>query len=210
MRLMDIYDTLLKFHGHQKWWPCRTGNKFEICVGAILTQNTNWGNVEKAIGNLIKAQAISAEKIVGIDIRKLQSLIKPSGFFRQKALRLKEFSRFVLTFGSIDNFLRNVTREELLNVKGIGPETADSILLYACEKPYFVIDAYTRRMFSSLDLIEDTDYEYIRNFFERRVPRDAQLYKEFHALIVKHAKTCCKGFLKDGCILESLNIRQKQ
>lgn len=210
MELMKLYNLLLKNHGHQSWWPCKTGNKFEICIGAILTQNTNWGNVEKAISNLVTANAIDPKKIAEMNIRKLQSLIKPSGFFRQKAKRLKEFSKFVLTFGTVEKFLKYVTRDELLNVKGIGHETADSILLYACGKPYFVVDAYTRRMFSSLGLIEDTDYEVIRNFFEERVPQDAQLYKEFHALIVKHAKTCCRGFLSDGCILESLNIRQKQ
>ena len=101
MKLIGIYDILLKAHGPQHWWPCRTGNKFEICIGAILTQNTNWGNVEKAIDNLIKAKCIDPKKIADMDARKLQALIKPSGFFRQKSQRLKEFSRFVLTSGTI-------------------------------------------------------------------------------------------------------------
>lgn len=204
MKLMKVYDTLLKYHGHQNWWPCKTGNKFEICIGAILTQNTSWSNVEKAIDNLINAQAISAEKIVDIDIRRLESLIRPSGFFRQKARRLKEFSIFVLAYGNMKKFLEKVTRDELLNVNGVGPETADSILLYACGKPYFVVDAYTRRMFSTLGLINSGDYEVIRKFFEGHVPRDMRLYKEFHALIVKHAKTCCRGFVTDICILRNL------
>ncbi len=202
--LMRIYDALLKRHGRQNWWPCKTGNTFEVCVGAILTQNTNWNNVEKAIGNLIKAKCIDARKIAAMDNGKLQSLIRPSGFFRQKAKRLKEFSHFVLSFGTMNNFIKDVTRGELLNVRGIGPETADSILLYACDKPYFVVDAYTRRMLSSLRLLNSEDYERIRNFFERNVPQDANLYKEFHALIVKHAKTCCRGFAGKDCFLRNL------
>ena len=202
--LMKIYGLLLRHHGPQYWWPCRTGNKFEICIGAILTQNTNWANVEKAISNLIDAKAIGPEKISRMNSRKLQSLIKSSGFFRQKARRLKEFSRFVLTFRDTGNFLRSVTRDQLLGVKGIGRETADSILLYACGKPYFVVDTYTRRMLSSLGLVNSEDYEGVRRLFEDNIPRDAGLYKEFHALIVKHAKTCCRGLVKDGCILMNL------
>lgn len=198
---MAIYDTLLKNHGPQNWWPCRTGNKFEICIGAILTQNTNWGNVEKAISNLIDAKAMRPEKIAKMDIRELQSLIRPSGFFRQKARRLKDFSAFVLTFGVMRNLLKNVTREQLLALNGIGPETADSILLYACERPYFVVDAYTRRVFTALGMINSEDYEHIRNYFESNLPKDTKLYNEYHALIVRHAKDCCRGFVRDGCIL---------
>ena len=199
---MKVYSLLLKNHGHQSWWPCRTGNKFEICIGAILTQNTNWSNAEKAIDNLIKADCIDEKRIVSMNITELESLIRPSGFYKQKAKRLKEFSIFILTHGSIKKFLKNVRRDELLAANGIGPETADSILLYACEKPFFVVDAYTRRMFSSLGRIKaDADYEDIRKFFEENIPSDVNLYKEFHALIVKHAKVCCRGFLKDGCIL---------
>ncbi len=204
MAVMGIYKRLMKQHGPQGWWPCRTGKKFEVCIGAILTQNTNWNNVEKALDNMIKADCISAEKIAAMGTRKLQSLIRPSGFYRQKARRLKEFSNFILGFGTLDNFLRKVTREELLNVKGIGPETADSILLYACGKPYFVVDAYTRRMFLSLGIIESEGYEQIRGFFEARLPRNAELYREFHALIVRHAKECCRGFLGGACILNRL------
>lgn len=203
MQPMKIYNTLLKHHGRQNWWPCKTGNKFEICIGAILTQNTNWDNVEKAISNLVDAKAISPGKIAKMDARRLQSLIRPSGFFRQKSRRLKDFSAFVLTFGTVRNFLENVAREQLLAVKGIGPETADSILLYACEKPYFVVDAYTRRMFTSLGMIDSEDYGHIRNYFESKLPKDAKLYNEFHALIVRHAKDCCRGFVRDGCILRN-------
>ena len=202
MKPMDIYGVLLKKHGYQKWWPCKTGNPFEICIGAILTQNTNWANVEKAIDNLIKEKCVDPKKIAEMDGRKLQALVRPSGFFRQKAQRLKEFSDFVLTFGGVENFLKNVTREGLLEINGVGHETADSILLYACGKPYFVVDAYTRRMFSALGIVkDDMGYEVIRNFFEENMEKDAKLYNEFHALIVRHSKDCCKGFVSGNCML---------
>jgi len=117
----------------------------------------------------------------------LERLVKPSGFYRQKAKRLKSFAKFVVDFDG--NFYKNVTRDELLAIKGIGRETADSILLYACSKPYFVVDAYTRRLFSRLGLIKGSeDYEKLRKMFEERLPKDAELYKEFHALVVEHEK----------------------
>ncbi len=199
---MKIYNLILKQHGHQNWWPSQTGSKFEVCIGAILTQNTNWSNVEKAIGNMIKEDCVSPEKISAMSIRRLESLVRPSGFFRQKARRLREFSKFVLRLGSMENFAKKVTREELLGINGIGPETADSILLYACGKPYFVVDAYTRRMFSAIGLIEpDAGYESVRSFFEKNLEKKTELYKEFHALIVKHSKKCCRGFVRGRCIL---------
>lgn len=186
---MKIYKELLKKHGKQNWWPTLTSNKFEICIGAILTQNTNWKNAEKALVNLIDANAINPEKIATMPIKMLERLIRPSGFFRQKAKRLKEFSRFVLSYGSFDKFLSDVTREELLSVKGIGNETADSILLYACEKPFFVVDSYTRRLLLKHRLIKGNEkYDDIRNFFESRLPKDVELYKQFHALIVVDGK----------------------
>ncbi len=208
MKVMEVYNTLLKHHGPQNWWPCRTGKKFEVCIGAILTQNTSWGNVEKALDNLVKMNCVDAAKIAEMDARSIERLVKPSGFFRQKARRLKGFSRFVLDFGSMKKFLRNVTREQLLSVNGIGPETADSILLYACGRPYFVVDAYTKRMFSALGIVGGEDYEQTRSFFESGIPRDAELYKEFHALIVRHAKECCRGFLKSDCVLNGLKHTQ--
>lgn len=202
--LMRIYNKLLNEYGPQKWWPTiDKDNKFEIIVGAILTQNTNWGNVERALDNLINARALSPEKIARMNIRKLENLVRPSGFYKQKARRLKEFSIFVTSFKSLDDFLRNVTRGELLSINGIGRETADSILLYACRKPFFVIDAYTRRVFSRLKLIDGKeDYDEIRGFFEERIPRDLNIYKEYHALIVRLAKTRCKNKPEcNGCIL---------
>jgi len=187
--LRMTYKELLKKHGKQNWWPSVTRKKFEICIGAILTQNTNWRNVEKAIANLIDVDAIDPVAILNMPTNKLEGLIRPSGFFRQKAKRLKEFSEFVLSYGSFEKFAKNVTREELLDVNGIGKETADSILLYACGKPYFVVDAYTRRLFSNLGLIKgDEEYDDIRQLFESKLPKNVELYKEFHALIVKHGK----------------------
>lgn len=188
--MKKLYKRLLRKHGRQKWWPTITGNKFEVCVGAILTQNTSWKNVEKALANLINEDAMSPEKITAMRMEKLQRLVRPSGFFRQKAKRLKEFSRFVLSFGSLERFLSDVTREELLDVKGIGEETADSMLLYACGKPYFVVDAYTRRLLADENVIRgDEKYDYVRNLFESSIDRDVELYKQFHALIVVDRKT---------------------
>jgi endonuclease-3 related protein len=184
-----IYKMLLKKYGHQNWWPMSgqfVPKQFEVCVGAILTQNTNWRNVEKALENLIKAKKVSAESMAKTSLPLLEKLIRPSGFYRQKARRLKEFSKFVCDF---DGFYKNVTREQLLAVKGIGRETADSILLYACNKPYFVVDAYTRRLLSEMKLISGKeDYDEIRKMFEKNLPTDVNTYKEFHALIVEHGK----------------------
>jgi len=187
--LVKIYKQLLQKYGEQNWWPTETKSRFEICVGAILTQNTSWKNVEKAIKNLIEADAINPEKIAGMPVRKLERLIRPSGFFRQKAKRLKVFSKFVLSYGSVDNFTKNVSREELLDVNGIGKETADSILLYACGRPCFVVDAYTRRLFSELGIIKGKEgYDEIKGMCENKLPKDVNMYKEFHALIVEHMK----------------------
>ena len=181
--MIKIYQKLLSNFGKQNWWPSITGSKFEIAVGAILTQNTNWQNVEKAIDNLIKNKVLSKDKIKKTDTRKLSALIKSSGYYNQKARKLKAFV----------SFSGDITRENLLKIWGIGPETADSILLYAYNKPYFVIDAYTKRIFSRLGLIETDDYEEIREFFEKNLPRDLKIYKEFHALIVKLGKIHCRN-----------------
>lgn len=190
MKVLQVYNDLLKDIGPQKWWPI-SGKfkppKFEVCVGAILTQNTNWKNVEKALQNLVGARKTSPESIGSCSLPVLEKLVKPSGFFRQKAKRLKEFSSFIISFGG--DFYKSVTREELLEIKGIGKETADSILLYACNRPFFVVDAYTRRLFSRLGIISDTEgYDDIKNLVEKSLPRDVEIYKEFHALIVQHEK----------------------
>ena len=181
--MIKIYQELLSNFGKQNWWPCRTGNRFEIIVGAILTQNTNWQNVEKAISNLIKNRVLSKAAIKKIDRKKLSLMIRPAGYYNQKAKKLKAFV----------NFSGKITRENLLAVWGIGPETADSILLYAYNKPYFVVDAYTKRIFSRLGLIKKDEYEEIREFFEKKLPKNSELYKEFHALIVNLGKTHCRN-----------------
>jgi len=195
MKILEIYDILLKHFGPQNWWP--TSNNFspkewEICVGAVLTQNTNWENVEKALRNMANSNCKDAETILRTEDKELEKIIRSSGFYKQKTKKLKSLAKNVFGFGGTENFLKNVTRDELLNIKGIGKETADSILLYACEKPFFVVDAYTKRIFSRLGLIQSEDYETIRDFFESNIPKDIELYKEFHALIVRLAKEHCK------------------
>ena len=188
--LLKEYEKLLKAYGPQAWWPMRRGfapKEWEVCVGAILTQNTNWRNVERALDNLIKNKVVTPEATLKTSAKKLELLVRPSGFYKQKAERLKALAKFVLGFGSFDNF-KKVERHELLKVKGIGPETCDSILLYACERPCFVIDAYTKRFVRSLGLKAAQDYESLRSYFEMRLPKDVTLYKEFHALIVEWGK----------------------
>lgn len=198
--MIKIYRNLFSYFGPQGWWPINgvydplkktfsDVEKFEIMAGAILTQNTSWGNVEKALDNLRKKDLLSPAKIAGFDLKTLEKLIHPSGFYRQKALRLKDFSKYIV---SKTPGLKNITREELLSVKGVGPETADSILLYAFEKPYFIADAYTRRFAARLGILKNGNYESTRAFFEKHLPKDAAIYKEFHALIVALAKRFCK------------------
>ncbi len=168
-------------------------------VGAILTQNTNWKNVEKAIFNLKQADALHAEAILDMDNARLRELIRPSGFFNQKADRLKLFCTFYLRHGK-ENGLKKLPnpRAELLAQKGIGPETADSILLYALQMPVFVVDAYTRRIFSRLGLISaDIDYTATQTLFMNHLPADVLLFNTYHALIVEHAKRHCR--VKPDC-----------
>ncbi|MBI4895272.1 MAG: endonuclease III domain-containing protein [Candidatus Aenigmarchaeota archaeon] len=228
-QLSDIYRTLFDKYKAQGWWPiiteqnkaigkekwiCKYGldtpnneeEAFEIAVGAILTQNTSWKNVEKALINLKSSENISTEKVSRMPIEELENLIKPSGFYKQKALRLKEFSKFVASFGSMKTFTEKITRKELLKQKGIGPETCDSILLYACRKKEFIIDAYTKRIFSRIGLLEkDVSYEVAKKFFEENTPRDLEIYNEYHALIVEHAKQFCnKKPICEKCPLNNL------
>ncbi len=196
MNLQDIHDTLLSAFGPQNWWPMDGGfdpKEWEVCIGAILTQNTNWKNVEKALDNLKKEGITSLEKMIGTNERKLAGLIKPSGYYNQKAKRLKEFSKIVNGYGGVKIFLEKIERDELLGMKGIGPETADSILLYAAGKPYFVIDAYTKRILSRMGTVKkEMCYEELREFFETNLQKDARLYNEYHALIVELGKNICK------------------
>jgi endonuclease III related protein len=178
-----LYRSLLAEFGPQHWWPAKT--QYEVVAGALLTQNTNWANVEKAIENLRAAGILSPEAVLGTPVPKLEALIRPCGFFRQKAVRLR-----LLTWKFVEIQARGTppTRDELLDVKGVGKETADSILLYAFGLPYFVIDAYTRRFCAHHRLFEGKGYDEYRSFFETSMPRDVQLYKEYHALIVAWGK----------------------
>jgi len=211
-QLKEIYDLLLKRFGPQDWWPGDT--PFEVIVGAILTQNTNWTNVEKAIINIKNADSLSPEKLHHIDITKLAALIRPAGYFNIKAKRLKNFLEWF--FENYDGELVNLEkvrtselREQLLSVKGIGPETADSILLYALNRPVFVVDAYTARVCARHQLIsEDADYHQIQETFESNLPSDIQLFNEYHALLVRTGKDYCKPTPKcEECPLNPLPHR---
>jgi endonuclease III related protein len=194
--LRDYYDTLLRAHGGQNWWPART--RFEVIVGAILTQNTSWTNVERAIVALRREKVLSVRSLEEIPEDVLAELIRSSGYFRQKARKLKAFVHFLRTNyqGSLDKMFRiptEVLREQLLAVHGIGPETADSILLYAGNHPVFVVDAYTRRLLQRHGHAEERDsYEEIRALFERSLPADPALFNEYHALIVHTGKHFCR------------------
>lgn len=190
--LLNIYERLLQAYGPQQWWPADT--PFEMMIGAILTQNTSWTNVEHAIAGLKAVGLLDAERIAACDETKLAEIIRPSGYFNQKAHRLKIFSNFYLEQGS-ESDLKCLPepRHALLSLHGIGPETADSMLLYALGTPIFVIDAYTRRIFARLGLSEmDDTYHTLQDFFQARLPTEIPLYQEYHALIVRHAKEHCR------------------
>jgi len=218
-QLKEIYDLLFERFGPQDWWPGDT--PFEVIVGAILTQNTNWTNVEKAINNLKNAKALTPDKLHLLDIKKLAELIQPAGYFNIKAKRLKNFLDWFFEnySGELKN-LENVStaelRQQLLSVKGIGPETADSILLYALNRPVFVVDAYTARICSRHHLIDDgadpsavssgpNRYHQIQEMFESNLPSDIQLFNEYHALLVHLGKDFCKPTPKcEECPLNGL------
>ena len=190
---MQIYEKLFEFYGPQHWWPAE--DKEEIIIGAILTQNTAWKNVEKAIQNLKAKNLCSLAAIFEIDIEELKDAIKPAGFFNQKSIYLKNISRFFKEEGGVEklsNFQTEKLRKKLLNVKGIGKETADSILLYAFQRPIFVIDAYTKRLAERHKLTEKLDYDSLQRLFTNSLPKDHQLFNEYHALIVKNAKEFCR------------------
>ena len=194
--LMEIYNLLYKAFGPQHWWPGET--PFEIAVGAILTQNTNWGNVEKAINNLKKQKSLNAKTLHNMADKKLALLIKPAGYYNIKTKRLKNFLDFFTNHykGSIEKMKtedKEALREKLLNINGIGPETADSILLYALEKPIFVIDAYTKRVLKRHNVVsEKADYYELQEIFHKNLPQDTTLFNEFHALFVKLGKDFCR------------------
>jgi endonuclease-3 related protein len=192
----EIFEKLYRFFGPQGWWPAES--PFEVCVGAILTQNANWKNVEKAIENLKKKNLLTPEALYQLSERELAELIKPSGFYNLKAKRLKNFLKFL--FENYQGDLKRmreenpeILRRKLLEVKGLGLETVDSILLYALDMPFFVVDAYTYRILFRHGLCpEETTYEELQNIFHANLERDIELYKEFHALLVACGKIFCK------------------
>lgn len=215
MDLRRLYDNLLAAYGPQGWWPLlshngsnptKTGSisgyhpgdfsfphddreRFEICLGAILTQNTAWVNVEKALRNLDALHAIDPARLLALHPATLKKAIRPAGYYNQKARKLKVFASFYTALNGA-----TPARDALLAVWGIGPETADSILLYAYKKPVFVIDTYTRRVLASLKLAKkEASYEELQSLFHRQLPADAVLYNEYHSLLVEHAKR-----VKDG------------
>jgi endonuclease-3 related protein len=229
-QLQKIYSVLLKEYGPQGWWPLlelhdsgagvqptKTGSVsgyhpgdysypktkeqvFEICCGAILTQNTGWPQVEKALLNLKKISILNPRGLLESNTDILKNAIKPAGYFNQKAKKLVLFTEFFMKLN------RAVpTREELLNLWGIGNETADSMLLYAFKVPVFVVDAYTKRIFSRIGLCKkDARYEEVQALFEKNLKKDLKVYQEYHALIVEHAKRCCGAKAKcEECGLKS-------
>jgi endonuclease III related protein len=202
MTFLKVHDVLLDHYGPQHWWPARTA--FEVMVGAVLTQNTAWTNVEKAMANLQAAGALAAEVILHAPHKRVAAWIRPAGYFNVKAKRLRNFCAWYVTRGG-ERKLRHLDsvalRQELLSINGVGPETADDILLYAFHRPIFVIDAYTRRLLSRLRLAAgDESYDALRSHIEEALERETRgrrelvpLFNEYHALIVRHAKDVCKA-----------------
>lgn len=205
--LISIYRRLYSRFGPQGWWPGRT--PFEVTIGAILTQNTAWTNVEKAIKNLKRKGLLNPKGIREITAQQLASLIRPSGYYNIKAKRVKNFLDFLFSKyrGNLKNMLKKNTynlRKELLNVKGIGQETADSILLYALNKPVFVVDAYTKKILLCLGLIERcATYNQIQDYFMNNLPKFSRLFNEFHALFVRLGKDFCRKSLCQLCPLKT-------
>jgi endonuclease-3 related protein len=201
-KLLAIYQVLYRTYGPQHWWP--GDSAFEMIVGALLTQNTAWVNVEKAIANLRRERLLTFSRLRRVPEAKLASLIRPSGYFNIKAKRLKHLLEFIRCryAGSLKKMFADdpqALRRKLLGVHGIGPETADCILLYAGEKPFFVVDAYTKRVFSRHGLISDnSEYHAVQKLFTANLPRDARMFNEYHALIVRLGKEYCKKE-RPGC-----------
>lgn len=201
--VIDLYTKLLDRFGPQGWWP--GDGPFETIVGAILTQNTTWTNAEKAIEALKTAKLLEPAALAAASEEKLGDLIRPAGYFRQKAGRLNGFAVWLMGTwdGSLDAMFAipvMTLREMLLACRGIGPETADSILLYAGNKPVFVIDAYTKRIVARVGLTRLEGYDELQRFFTRNLPVDVELYKEYHALLVALGKgNCAADLAKADC-----------
>lgn len=194
--LMNMYSRLFSFFGPQNWWPAET--PFEVMIGAILTQNTNWRNVEKAIENLKKEGLLSVSELYKIPEQMLAYLIRPAGYYKIKAKRVKNLISHIMENygGNVERFFSLDTgalRGVLLSIKGIGRETADSILLYAAKRPVFVVDAYTHRILKRHNIIwDEVSYEDMQELFMKNLPHDEALFNEFHALIVETGKHFCR------------------
>jgi endonuclease-3 related protein len=223
---LKVYLQLLKCFGRQGWWPvARNGSavakhfpgryklksdleKFEVCIGAILTQNTSWRNVDKALARLREEKVLAPWDIARLKVNKLAGLIRSSGYYNQKAARLKDFAAYVVKHyqGSLTKMFEKPVdelRRELLALKGIGPETADSMILYSANKPVFVVDAYTLRFVKRLGWLKKPDYYSTQKFFVENLPRKLEFYNEYHALIVALGKDYCKKTPAcKGCVLD--------
>jgi endonuclease-3 related protein len=206
--ILEIYKRLYSFYGSQNWWP--GDSPFEIAIGAILTQNTNWSNVEKAIKNLKEANLLSPEKLHKIPEKKLAGLIRPAGYYNIKTLRVKAFIDFLMKnySGDMEKMKEEslpTLRKKLLSIHGIGPETADSIILYALNKPVFVVDAYTKRVFSRHGIMDQkASYDDYQRLFYKELDEDVKIFNEYHALLVRVAKDFCKS--KPKCEECPLNL----
>jgi endonuclease-3 related protein len=207
--LFKVYDLLQTSLSFEEGWPGGhwpvSGEfepvEFEIVVGAVLTQNTNWRNVERGLSRLTDAGLTDAGSVMNCPQSTLEDVIRPVGFFRKKSRVLKRVAGAILEFGG--SFYSRVIREDLLSIEGIGPETADAILLYACARPEFVADAYARRILERYGLIVDTGYQEAKEVLEAHLPSRVSLYKRFHALLVEHAKQYCRNVpLCFRCILQ--------
>jgi endonuclease-3 related protein len=208
-----IYRLLLGRFGHAGWWPGDT--PFEVCLGAILTQNTAWTNAEKALARLRSAGLLSFDGLRGLALPRLQALLRPSGTYRVKARRVRAFLSFVgSAYGGRVEAMASAEpgalRRQLLGVEGIGPETADSIALYAAGHPVFVVDTYTRRVFGRLGMLRGGEsYDEVQRFFHRRLPADAALFNDYHAQVVRLAKEHCRARpLCVACPLEAVCPRR--
>lgn len=195
-RLLEIYNILYSRFGPQNWWPA--DSPFEVIIGAILTQSTNWNNVEKAIGNLKKYNLLDPNALYKVDEKTLAETIRASGYYNMKAKKIKAFLDFLFSnyYGDLNEMFKtpmNLLRTQLLNVYGIGEETADSIILYAGNLPIFVIDAYTKRIMSRLGFLEEkSSYSQFQKLFMDNLPHNPKLFNEYHALLVSLGKHFCK------------------
>jgi endonuclease-3 related protein len=194
--LSELYNVLLSAYGHRAWWPGET--PFEVMVGAILTQRTNWRNVEKAILNLKEADVLSPQALAESDLVRLQGLIRSAGYYRQKAARVRRLAEWVMErcggdLEGLGDIATEDLRADLLSVRGIGPETADSIMLYALERPVFVVDAYTKRIVVRHGLLDpECGYYELKDLFEFALPADVDLFKDYHAHLVEVGKRHCR------------------